>query len=99
MLTCKCHNKLTLMHPQKTLQNFCFSPPLQPELTHLNFPALYARKQPFGILFLNPSLSQASQLAVVNIIKSNEVPDLVFCKMYVTLLRLCVLWGGGWGVL
>ncbi|KAK7104825.1 thioredoxin domain-containing protein 16-like [Littorina saxatilis] len=59
---------------------------LLPELTHLNFPALYARKQPFGILFYESGSEDASSqlLTIGNIIKTNKAPGIIFCKMSMT---------------
>nr|KAG5712816.1 hypothetical protein BaRGS_007413 [Batillaria attramentaria] len=56
---------------------------LLPELTHKNFPALFARQLPFGILFVTGtgSYMQSVQRIIVDIIKSQTFPDLLFCKM------------------
>lgn len=56
---------------------------LQPELTHLNFPALYAKKQPFGVLFLSKdgAESQILEENVVAIVKAKMFPEVIFCKM------------------
>ncbi|XP_076464641.1 thioredoxin domain-containing protein 16-like [Babylonia areolata] len=58
---------------------------LFPELTFLNFPALHARKQPFAILFTEPSMPGADDVhhTFVNLIQSHKLHDIIFCKMTV----------------
>lgn len=58
---------------------------LFPELTFMNFPALYARKKPFGILFYEPSLPNAVEVhqSIVSLLQSSKDQYLTFCKMTV----------------
>ncbi|XP_076442245.1 thioredoxin domain-containing protein 16-like [Babylonia areolata] len=58
---------------------------LLPELTFRNFPELYARQQPLGILFEEPSHPESRQhvRALVDVIRSGHVHNVTFCTMKV----------------
>ncbi|KAL8611039.1 hypothetical protein ACOMHN_042655 [Nucella lapillus] len=58
---------------------------LFPELTFRNFPALFARKKPLGILFYEPSVPSAVDVhqSIVGLLQSGTEQDLTFCKMTV----------------
>lgn len=68
---------------EETIYNFLVKNQfhLLPELTHLNFPAFYARKQRFGILFQAKDTEDSVAQTVVSLIKNKRFTNIIFCRM------------------